>query len=322
MFRTMDGGATWEKVLYVSPKVGVIDLVMNPKNPAVLYAATYEKAAAAVADGQRRAGQRDLQDDGRGQDVDEAGRRVAERTHRPHRSRHLLEQSGDPLRGDRERQPARGRRRRRTRRRAVRGRADHRRRGVPHVKRRSGVDEDERGRLRRQSERALLLQPDSRRSEQRPEHLRDPGRLPAFARRRQDVGRTARVSADVRRRAHAVDRSGEFGPHDSGQRRRRGDLVRRRAHERSLRQPAGRRGLRDQRRQRRAVQPLRGVAGSRELARAVEHGPGTRHPERLVRGRRRRRHVDGRRSGGQPMALHQSRVRIAQPARSRRAAIA
>ena len=43
VFRTTDGGATWEKVLYVSPKVGVIDLVMNPKDPAVLYAATYEK---------------------------------------------------------------------------------------------------------------------------------------------------------------------------------------------------------------------------------------------------------------------------------------
>jgi photosystem II stability/assembly factor-like uncharacterized protein len=43
VFRTTDGGATWEKVLYVNPKVGVIDLVMNPKNPSVLYAATYEK---------------------------------------------------------------------------------------------------------------------------------------------------------------------------------------------------------------------------------------------------------------------------------------
>ncbi|HEX2456576.1 MAG TPA: hypothetical protein VHI99_22955 [Vicinamibacterales bacterium] len=43
VFRTTDGGATWEKVLYVSPKVGVIDLVMNPKNPSILYAATYDK---------------------------------------------------------------------------------------------------------------------------------------------------------------------------------------------------------------------------------------------------------------------------------------
>ena len=43
VFRTTDGGATWEKVLYVSPKVGVIDLVMNPKDPSILYAATYDK---------------------------------------------------------------------------------------------------------------------------------------------------------------------------------------------------------------------------------------------------------------------------------------
>src|SRR5262249_37118670 len=43
VFKTTDGGATWEKVLYVSPKVGVIDLVMNPKDPSILYAATYDK---------------------------------------------------------------------------------------------------------------------------------------------------------------------------------------------------------------------------------------------------------------------------------------
>ena len=29
--------------LYVNEKIGVIDLVMNPKNPQVLYAATYDK---------------------------------------------------------------------------------------------------------------------------------------------------------------------------------------------------------------------------------------------------------------------------------------
>ena len=87
-------------------------------------------------------------------------------------------------------------------------------------------------------------------------------------------------------------------------------------HERSLRQHAGRRGLRDQRRHGRAVQPLRGAAGSRELARAVEHGHGTRHARRLARGRRRRRHVDGRRSDRQPMALHHARVRSHSRARS------
>ncbi|HEX4568341.1 MAG TPA: hypothetical protein VH138_17025, partial [Vicinamibacterales bacterium] len=43
VFKTTNGGQTWEKVLYVNSNVGVIDLVMNPKAPSVLYAATYEK---------------------------------------------------------------------------------------------------------------------------------------------------------------------------------------------------------------------------------------------------------------------------------------
>ena len=43
VFRTRDGGRTWQKVLYNGPHVGAIDLVMDPKNPSVLYAAMYEK---------------------------------------------------------------------------------------------------------------------------------------------------------------------------------------------------------------------------------------------------------------------------------------
>jgi len=43
VFRTMDGGATWEKVFHVNDRVGVIDLVLNPVNPSILYAATYDK---------------------------------------------------------------------------------------------------------------------------------------------------------------------------------------------------------------------------------------------------------------------------------------
>ncbi len=41
VFRTTDGGATWKKVLYIGPSVGISDLVMNPQNPQVLYAAAY-----------------------------------------------------------------------------------------------------------------------------------------------------------------------------------------------------------------------------------------------------------------------------------------
>ena len=43
VYRTTDGGRHWSKALYVDDKVGVIDLVMNPRNPKVLYAATYDK---------------------------------------------------------------------------------------------------------------------------------------------------------------------------------------------------------------------------------------------------------------------------------------
>ncbi|NJD11532.1 MAG: hypothetical protein FIB01_14235, partial [Gemmatimonadetes bacterium] len=43
VFRTRDGGTTWQKVLYIDDKVGVIDLAMDPSDPNVLYAASYEK---------------------------------------------------------------------------------------------------------------------------------------------------------------------------------------------------------------------------------------------------------------------------------------
>jgi photosystem II stability/assembly factor-like uncharacterized protein len=43
IFKTTNGGETWEKVLYLNDKVGAIDLILHPRNPAILYAATYEK---------------------------------------------------------------------------------------------------------------------------------------------------------------------------------------------------------------------------------------------------------------------------------------
>lgn len=42
VFKTTDGGKTWKKVLYVNEKTGVIDLVLNRRDPETLYAATYE----------------------------------------------------------------------------------------------------------------------------------------------------------------------------------------------------------------------------------------------------------------------------------------
>ena len=42
VFRTKDGGKTWKKVLYKSPDVGAIDMTIDPTNPNVLYASTFE----------------------------------------------------------------------------------------------------------------------------------------------------------------------------------------------------------------------------------------------------------------------------------------
>ncbi len=43
VYKTEDGGETWEKVLYINERVGVVDLALNRQNPDVLYAAAYEK---------------------------------------------------------------------------------------------------------------------------------------------------------------------------------------------------------------------------------------------------------------------------------------
>ncbi|MGZ4817383.1 MAG: VPS10 domain-containing protein [Terriglobales bacterium] len=42
VFRTTDGGKTWQKVLYVGDTTGVSDLVMDPSNPMVLFAGMWE----------------------------------------------------------------------------------------------------------------------------------------------------------------------------------------------------------------------------------------------------------------------------------------
>src|SRR5215510_11583766 len=42
VFKTIDGGKTWNKILYIDNKTGAIDLVMRRSDPETLYAATYE----------------------------------------------------------------------------------------------------------------------------------------------------------------------------------------------------------------------------------------------------------------------------------------
>jgi len=46
LYKTTDGGKTWKAVLTVSPDTGVTDVVMDPRNPSVLYAAAYQRRRA------------------------------------------------------------------------------------------------------------------------------------------------------------------------------------------------------------------------------------------------------------------------------------
>ncbi|MGM0666876.1 MAG: VPS10 domain-containing protein [Bacteroidota bacterium] len=41
VFKTVDGGQSWEKVLYISDKTGISDIEMHPANPDILYASAW-----------------------------------------------------------------------------------------------------------------------------------------------------------------------------------------------------------------------------------------------------------------------------------------
>ncbi len=43
IYKTIDGGKTWQKLLYLNLRTGFIDLAMDPQNPEILYAASWEK---------------------------------------------------------------------------------------------------------------------------------------------------------------------------------------------------------------------------------------------------------------------------------------
>jgi photosystem II stability/assembly factor-like uncharacterized protein len=41
VYRSIDGGQTWKKVLFANADAGAVDLVMDPNNPRILYASTW-----------------------------------------------------------------------------------------------------------------------------------------------------------------------------------------------------------------------------------------------------------------------------------------
>ncbi|HEX2695170.1 MAG TPA: hypothetical protein VHP61_05410 [Acidobacteriota bacterium] len=46
IYKTADGGKTWKKVLYVDDRSGAIDLIMDPSDPATLYASFWQRSRA------------------------------------------------------------------------------------------------------------------------------------------------------------------------------------------------------------------------------------------------------------------------------------
>ncbi len=43
LYRTTDGGATWERVLFVDDQTGCVDVLLDPRDPDVIFAATYQR---------------------------------------------------------------------------------------------------------------------------------------------------------------------------------------------------------------------------------------------------------------------------------------
>ncbi len=43
LYRSLNGGDTWDQVLYINDSTAVIDVAMNPNNPDILFAATWER---------------------------------------------------------------------------------------------------------------------------------------------------------------------------------------------------------------------------------------------------------------------------------------
>jgi len=43
LYRSVDGGENWELILFVDEDTGVVDVALDPENPGILYAATYQR---------------------------------------------------------------------------------------------------------------------------------------------------------------------------------------------------------------------------------------------------------------------------------------
>lgn len=43
LYRSADGGATWQRILHIDEDTGVVDVALDPEDPGIVYAATYQR---------------------------------------------------------------------------------------------------------------------------------------------------------------------------------------------------------------------------------------------------------------------------------------
>ena len=96
LYKSIDGGKNWKKVLEISERTGVTDLWYDPRDPDVLYAAAYQRRRHVwtMVDGGPESAI--YKSDGRRRDLEEAHQRPAQGGHGAHRPGRL---AGGPRRG-------------------------------------------------------------------------------------------------------------------------------------------------------------------------------------------------------------------------------
>ena len=218
LYKTTDGGKTWNQVLKISENTGVSDVVLDPRNPEIVIATAYQRRRHfyTLIDGGPEAAIHRSTDGGKtwkkvntGLPNEELGRiGLAISPVNPDIVYANVEAANGkggilPLRGQRH-----------------------------HVAEADGLQR------RRDVLRRYLRRSGERRSRLHPRRL-----LPGFRRRRQDDAR-ARPAIHARRQSHHLGRSGEHQPPARRQRRRTLPFVRSRRHLDVLREPAARAVLR------------------------------------------------------------------------------
>ncbi|PYP71369.1 MAG: hypothetical protein DMD41_12610 [Gemmatimonadetes bacterium] len=271
LYKTTDGGTTWQLVKFVSDHAGFIDIAMDPTNPEVLFASSW----------QRVRGPYFLNSGGPGSALwktTDGGKTWTEV--RPHRARHRGERPEGRLR------PRRGRHRPQPAPRQDQSGAEAAQRAVPLGRRRGDVDQDE-----RQRRAPLLLLAGARRPQGPQPRLLVVHAGQLLHRRRQD--RRQRDPGHPRGPPRDVDRSERPEPHHRRRRRRRVPDL---GQGRQLRLPEhdhDRPALHRQLRSGVSLPRVRRAAGQRLLVRAEPPPHGHDRQQRLDHGRRRGRLLHG-----------------------------